>query len=108
LAGNDEGLGVTEMKRTLTTVLGLAAATTLLCGSRPALASLGMQKQAKEAGVPVENCLYCHGEKMPKKGAFTLNERGKWLEGEKDKRKAKEVDGAWLKDYVEKKGESKK
>jgi hypothetical protein len=26
---------------------------------------------------------------------------------EKDKRKAKEVDGAWLKDYVEKKGDKK-
>jgi hypothetical protein len=50
------------------------------------------------------NCLYFQGEKMPKKGAFTLSERPKWLVGEKDKRKAKEVDGAWLKDYVEKKG----
>jgi hypothetical protein len=55
-----------------------------------------MQKQAKEAGVPVDNCLYCHGEAMPKKGAFTLNERGKWLMSEKDT----------LKDY-EKKGGKK-
>jgi hypothetical protein len=66
-----------------------------------------MQKQAKGAGVPVDNCLYCHGEKMPKKGASTLNERGRWLMSEKDKRKAKEVDGAWLKEYVEKKGDKK-
>jgi hypothetical protein len=39
---------------------------------------------------------------MPKKGAATNNERGKWLVEEKDKRKAKEIDVNWLKDYVEK------
>jgi len=62
-------------------------------------ATLSMQKKAKEAGFPAENCLYCHGEKMPKKGAVTYNDRGQWLQAEKDKRKAKEVDVAWLKDY---------
>ena len=62
-------------------------------------ATLQMQKKAKEAGFPVENCLYCHGEKLPKKDAFTFNERGKWLQAEKEKRKAKEVDVTWLKDY---------
>ena len=34
-------------------------------------------------------------------GASTLNDRGKWLAAEKDKRKAAEVDAAWLKDYKE-------
>ncbi len=62
-------------------------------------ATLSMQKAAKEKGFPAENCLYCHGEKMPKKGAATYNDRGKWLIAEKDKRKAAEVDVAWLKDY---------
>jgi hypothetical protein len=36
---------------------------------------------------------------MPKKDAVTYNDRGKWLQAEKDKRGAKEVDVAWLKDY---------
>jgi mono/diheme cytochrome c family protein len=58
-----------------------------------------MQKQAKAAGVTVANCQHCHGEKLPKKGASTLNDAGKWLVAEKEKRKAKEVDGSWLKDY---------
>jgi hypothetical protein len=62
-----------------------------------------MQKKAKELGFEAANCLYCHGEKLPKKGAVTHNERGKWLVAEKDKRKAKEADVAWLKGYVEKK-----
>ncbi len=40
---------------------------------------------------------------------MTHNERGKWLVEEKAKRKAtKEVDAAWLKDYVEKKPDEKK
>jgi hypothetical protein len=62
-------------------------------------ATLQMQKKAREAGFPVENCLYCHVEKLPKKDAVTYNERGKWLIAEKEKRKAKEVDVTWLKDY---------
>lgn len=62
-------------------------------------ATLKMQKAAKEAGFPVENCLYCHNEKLPKKDAVTNNDRGKWLVAEKDKRKVKEVDVSWLKDY---------
>ena len=62
-------------------------------------ATLPMQKKAKELGFSVENCLYCHNEKLPKKDAVTFNDRGKWLQAEKEKRKAKEVDVAWLKDY---------
>jgi hypothetical protein len=64
-------------------------------------ATLPMQKKAKELGIAgVTDCLSCHGEKMPKKGAMTLNDRGKWLMAEKEKRGAKEVDVAWLKDYT--------
>lgn len=68
-----------------------------------AFATLQQQKKAKELGFPAQNCLYCHNEKMPKKGASTNNPRGEWLVKEKEKRGAKEVDLAWLKDYVEKK-----
>jgi hypothetical protein len=64
-----------------------------------ARATMPIQKQAKTAGAEAANCLACHGEKLPKKGAMTLNDKGKWLVDEKDKKKAKEVDGAWLKDY---------
>jgi hypothetical protein len=68
-----------------------------------ASATIEMQKKAKAAGVEAQNCLYCHGEKLPKKNASTLNDRGKWLTAEKDKKKAKVADPAWLKEYVEKK-----
>lgn len=61
--------------------------------------TMAMQKKAREAGFAVENCMYCHNEKLPKKGAATNNDRGKWLVAEKEKRNVKEVDVAWLKDY---------
>jgi hypothetical protein len=83
--------------------LGLAAV--LLAGIggmlvvSPSSATMNMQKKAKELGFPSENCLYCHGEKMPKKDAVTYNDRGKWLVDQKNARKAKDVDVAWLKDY---------
>jgi len=67
-------------------------------------ATLPMQKKAKELGISgVTDCMSCHGEKLPKKGASTLNDRGKWLVAEKEKRGAKEIDVAWLKDYSPKK-----
>ena len=67
--------------------------------SSTSTATLLMQKKAKEQGFPVENCLSCHNEKLPKKGAVTHNERGKWLMAQKEKRQAKEVDVVWLKEY---------
>jgi hypothetical protein len=85
--------------------LGVLAAALFWVGwialSGTSSATLAHQKQAKEAGVDVKNCQYCHVDKLPKKdqGAHELNDKGKWLMAEKDKRKAKEVDGAWLKDY---------
>jgi cytochrome c553 len=90
------------MKRTAL-FIGVVAAALWLASARPASATMDLQKQAKAAGFEAANCMYCHGEKLPKKGAATYNERGKWLQAEKDKRKAKAVDVAWLKDYVEKK-----
>jgi hypothetical protein len=59
-------------------------------------------RQAKELGFPAQNCMYCHTSKLPKKDTFKpeeLNDRGKWLMAEKDKKKAKEIDLNWLKDY---------
>ena len=62
-------------------------------------ATLPISKKAKELGFPVENCQYCHVDKLPKKEKNDPNERGQWLRDEKKKRAAKEVDPAWLKDY---------
>ena len=62
-------------------------------------ATLPMQKKAKELGFPATNCQFCHVEKLPKKGAVSHNDRGNWLIAEKGKRKAAEVDPAWLKEY---------
>jgi mono/diheme cytochrome c family protein len=91
------------MTRKMTVAVIILGAGGWLAGARDASATVDMQKKAKAAGLEAQNCAYCHGEKLPKKGASTLNDRGKWLTTEKDKRKAKEVDAAWLKEYVEKK-----
>jgi hypothetical protein len=78
------------------------AALGMLAGAPPAEATMPMQKAAKAAGfAEAAKCTYCHGEALPKKGASTLNDRGKWLVAEKDKRKAAEIDSAWLKEYKE-------
>ena len=69
--------------------------------SATSTATLPMQKKAKELGFPAENCMYCHNEKLPKKGAITHNARGEWLVAEKKKQHAKEVDVNWLKFYPE-------
>jgi len=78
-------------------ILLFACAWMLLSGTSSA--TLQIQKKAKEAGIPADNCLYCHTEKLPKKDAVTHNARGQWLVSEKQKRNAKEVDPSWLKDY---------
>jgi hypothetical protein len=89
------------MKKARTVAAGLAVA--WLAGVGVAPATLPMQKQAKDAGVQGVACITCHVDKMPKKGASTLNDKGKWLVDQKAAKKAKEVDGSWLKDYKEKK-----
>jgi hypothetical protein len=91
------------MKSTKRPVLILAAGYVVLAGIATLSSAKGLWvKKCKDIGLPAENCLYCHTEKMPKKDTFkpeTLNDRGKWLLAEKDKRKAKESDPEWLKDY---------
>lgn len=71
-------------------------------GAGPAMGEPAMIKQAKDAGLPAQNCQYCHTEKVPKKETFKpeqLNERGKWLAEEKKKRNAPKPNAAWLKEY---------
>ena len=36
-------------------------------------ATLPIQKKAKELGFPAESCMYCHNEKLPKKGPAPEN-----------------------------------
>jgi hypothetical protein len=83
-------------------LIGILTAGALLLGAQPSQATLVIQKKAKEAGYPATNCLYCHNEKLPVKGkAVTHNERGTFLIKQKEAKKAKEVDVAWLKEFVE-------
>jgi hypothetical protein len=81
---------------------GAAAIIAVGLGAGPAMAGPDLVKKAKDAGMPAQNCQYCHTEKIPKKETFKpteLNERGKWLHAEKEKRKAPKSDAAWLKEY---------
>jgi mono/diheme cytochrome c family protein len=96
-----EGVGMPRLGWTMR-IAGLAVAA-WLSGAGMASATMPIQKKARELGLAAQTCLACHNEKLPKKGAVTHNERGQWLVDQKEKRKAKEVDPAWLKDYVEKK-----
>jgi hypothetical protein len=89
-------------------VVALMCVGTWLAGTGVATATLPIQKKAKELGYTATSCQYCHVDKLPKKDASAFNDRGKWLHEEKEKRKAKEIDVAWLKDYVEKKADEKK
>ena len=64
-----------------------------------------MEKQAHDVGFLITNCQGCHGGKFPSK----LSPAGDWLVEQKKLKGAKEVDGAWLKDYVPPRpGETKK
>ena len=87
------------MNKPLAAVLTAAV---LLAGAAPSHATMPIMKKAKEAGFPATNCVYCHVEKLPVKGKVTHNERGTFLVTQKEAKKAKEVDVAWLKEFVEK------
>jgi mono/diheme cytochrome c family protein len=86
--------------------LGLVAAVLFWAGwiafSGTSTADMEIQKQAKAAGADVKNCQTCHTATLPKKDSHDLNDAGKWLVAEKDKKGAAKVDGAWLKDYQKK------
>ncbi len=73
----------------------VAAALTL---ALPAQAKMPWVKKAQELGfADVKDCKACHVG-TPKKGG-DLAERGKFLVDMKGKKKAAEVDLAWLKEY---------
>lgn len=88
-------------KRFTGLAVGCMAIGLVLISAGSAHATIEMQKQAKAAGIQATNCLYCHNEKLPKKGAVTNNDKGKWLVDQKEAKKAKEIDVTWLKDYKE-------
>ena len=74
----------------------------LVLAAPSAQADMKIMKEAKKAGFKATNCLYCHGEKLPKKDKHTFNDRGKFLLKMKEDKKAEAVDVNWLKDYKEK------
>ena len=87
-------------KGTVGVAVGAVAAAGMLVLVGPVEATVEMQKQAKAAGFAEStNCLYCHNEKLPKKGAVTNNERGQWLVEQQKKKGAKAIDFAWLKEF---------
>jgi hypothetical protein len=61
-----------------------------------------MARRAKTAGFDARNCQGCHGSKLAAKlgDRSNLSDQGQWLLGQREKRGAKAVDGAWLKEYV--------
>lgn len=78
-----------------TTMLIAAAALILAV---PAQAKMPWVKKSQELGfADVKDCKACHVG-MAKKGG-ELSERGKFLEDMKGKKKAAEIDLAWLKEY---------
>jgi hypothetical protein len=91
--------------RTRGTRIGAMVALLVWCGwiglTSISTATMDIQKQAKAVGADAKNCQFCHTVSLPKKGegAKQLNERGQWLQAQKEKKGAKEVDGAWVKDY---------
>jgi hypothetical protein len=73
-----------------------------LAGVGAALATPQMLTEAKKAGMPAANCQYCHTEALPKKETFkpeTLNDRGKFLLTDKQKRNLKSPDLEKLKEF---------
>ena len=94
---------MTDSKRVTVAAVSVASGAVLsLLVALPAEATPQMLSQAKAAGMPAQNCQYCHTVAIPKKEGFKpdeLNERGKWLLSEKDKQKAKDVKPEWLKNY---------
>ena len=78
----------------------LTAAVLLVAGA--AVASAPWLKETKDAGLPAQNCQYCHTAAVPLKDTFKpedLNDRGKWLLAEKARRQATETNPVWLKEY---------
>jgi mono/diheme cytochrome c family protein len=76
--------------------LGFPAANCLYCHATPHAVE-AMKQKAKALNINEGNCLACHGANIPAK----LNARGHWLLAEKQRRGAKQLDMAWLREYKE-------
>jgi hypothetical protein len=90
------------MRISASLVAGGLAASLLAVGTDNALASAKMLSDAKKAGLPAKNCQYCHTQATPKKDTFKpeeLNDRGKFLLSDQQKRNLKAPDPAALKDF---------
>jgi hypothetical protein len=59
-----------------------------------------MTRQAVQMKIAPMNCMACHGPQLPLVGSTLYNDRGRWLVAEKGRRGIKQVDAAWLNDYV--------
>jgi hypothetical protein len=80
------------------------AAFLLVVGAGISSATPPILAEAKKAGLPATNCQYCHTEAMPKKDTFkpdALNDRGKFLMSDMQKRNATTPDLKALKEYVD-------
>jgi hypothetical protein len=89
------------MKLVAGVTVGIAM--TVLTGAGMAFATPEMVSQAKKAGFPASNCQYCHTEAVPKKETFkpdALNDRGKFLMTDMQKRNLKAPDVSKLKEYT--------
>jgi len=78
-----------------------------LAGPGVSLAQPPTLAEAKKAGFPAKNCQYCHTVALPKKETFKpdtdLNDRGKFLLTDMQKKNLKKPDVQALKEYTEKK-----
>ncbi len=85
------------LKKVSLTFFSIAAVALVVSTTSPSVtANPEFLTKAKSLGFPANNCQYCHQSPAGGKG---WNERGNFLRTEKDKRKAKAVDVAWLKEY---------
>jgi len=102
VAASPRTRGNAAMKIPGSLVVGGLAVSLLAVGADSALASAKMLSDAKKAGLPAKNCQYCHTQAAPKKDTFKpeeLNERGKFLLSDMQKRNLKTPDPAALKDF---------
>jgi hypothetical protein len=85
------------------TVMGIGAL--LVTSGMAAGTALGTPQvfmQAKNSGLPANNCQYCHSDAVPKKETFTpaeLNDRGKFLLDDMKQRNLTAPDVGKLKEY---------
>ena len=89
------------MKLVVRVIVGAVAG--VFAGAGIASATPQMLSEAKKAGLPANNCQYCHTEALPKKETFkpdVLNDRGKFLLSDMQKRNLKAPDVQKLKEYA--------